>query len=178
MCTRCSVPTHRLLDLLGCLLRLVDQVRNALGQFWAHLYWRLLTQEQLPLALLLLLLLLRVFVSFCGPVIFSYLFPIRCCYVNDNPCIPDAFGRIHCYYHLMSLRKLCALIYLKFIKGWCIITLNFILVGFTGSSTRHRSNNLSVLVDLLCGLIMDNSSSCDRVTTYWSSGQRTGKKCA
>ena len=35
MCTRCSVPTHRLLDLLSYLLRLVDKVRNPLGQFRA-----------------------------------------------------------------------------------------------------------------------------------------------
>ena len=35
---RCSVPTHRLLDLLSCLLRLVDQVRDFLGQFRAYLF--------------------------------------------------------------------------------------------------------------------------------------------
>ena len=56
MCTRCSVPHQRLLGLPNCLLRLVDQVRNPLGQSQVHLYSRQLPlQVRLPRVLLLLL---------------------------------------------------------------------------------------------------------------------------
>ena len=51
MCTQYSVPTHRLLDLLSCLLRLVDQVQQDPGRPRAPL----LTNSRVPRTLLLLL---------------------------------------------------------------------------------------------------------------------------
>lgn len=55
MYTRSSVQVQRLLGLPSCLMRLVDQVRNSLGQSRAYIYSHLiLLQARLPRALALI----------------------------------------------------------------------------------------------------------------------------
>ena len=107
MCIRCSVPHQRLLGLPRCLLRLVDQVRNSLGQSGARLYSRLLPHRHGFGRHFFSYWFLQYVSLILSPSIFLkslFFTPIRCRYVNDNPSIPDVFDRIHCYYHVMSLR--------------------------------------------------------------------------
>ena len=103
MCIRCSVPTHRLLDLLSCLLRLVDKVWNPLGtiSFRAHLFLCLLTQGRFLCGLFFSYLFCRPSIRFCEGLF---------CVLSKIRFRRAKFCNIH---FVFDKRKLNILLYIK-----------------------------------------------------------------